>query len=135
MVNHAMASIKISTSKAGVLRLWTYFRRGHSTYLAFLMSFANFLAIQYRLVIEYIPVFKELFVRLHVFVIAFFLTYIPVAIVIGWLDYKKFSVPVELEVKAKANPWVRDIALALTYIAEGKNEEAKVVLRKWVSGE
>jgi len=128
-----MISVKSLTSKAGVLRLWTYFRRGHSTYLAFLMSFANFLAIQYRLVIEYVPAFKELFARLHIFVIVFFLTYIPTAVIIGWLDYKRFSVPVELEVRAKADPWRKDIAKALSYMAEGRNSEAKKILDKWIS--
>ena len=125
-------SMKTFTSKTRILRLWTYFRRGHSTYLAFLLSFANFLAIQYRLVIEYVPAFKGLFTRLHVFVLIFFLTYVPIAVIIGWLDYKKFSVPVELEVRARADPWMKDIAKALSYIAEGKNQEAQKVLSKWI---
>lgn len=119
-------------TKSRLLRMWTYFRRGHSTYLAFLLSFANFAAIQYRLVVEYVPLFKELFARLHLFLLTFLAVYIPTAVIIGWLDYKKFSVPIESEVRARADPWVRDLARALAYIAENRNEEAIAVLSKWI---
>jgi len=116
-----------------VLRYWTYFRRGHTTYLAFLMSFANFIAIQYRLLIEYISFLEALFSSLTAFALTFFLVYVPVATVMGWFDYKKFAVPVDATVAAQANPWVRDLANALMLMCDGKNGEAKLILRKWAS--
>jgi len=118
-------------SKQRILRWWTYFRRGHSTYLAFFLSFANFIVIQYRLLVEYIPVMKVLFSSLLAFAASFFLVYVPLAIIIGWYDYRKFAVPVETSISAKASPWHRDITRALMLIAEGRNKEAVEVLRKW----
>ena len=118
-------------SKQRVLRWWTYFRRGHSTYLVFLLSFANFIVIQYRLLVEYIPAMKVLFTSLTVFAASFFFVYIPIAVLIGWYDYRKFAVPVDTSISAKASPWNRDIARALTLIAEGRNKEAIEILKKW----
>jgi hypothetical protein len=115
-----------------LLRWWTYFRRGHNTYLAFLLSFANFITIQYRLLVEYVPALKILFVNLSSFLLAFILIYLPTAVLIGWYDYKRFSVPVEASIGALTSPWNRDIALALSLMAEGRNGEAVEVLRKWV---
>ena len=117
--------------KERILRWWTYFRRGHGTYLVFFLSFANFIVIQYRLLVEYIPALRILFSSLLAFAIVFFLVYVPLAIIIGWYDYRRFAVPVESAIGAKASPWNRDIAKALMLIAEGKNKEAIEVLRKW----
>jgi len=119
--------------KYRVLRWWSYFRRGHSTYLVFLISFANFIVIQYRLLIEYVPLLRMVFVNLLAFAIVFFIVYIPLAVIIGWLDYRKFAVPVDTALIAKASPWTRDLAKALILIAEGKNEEAIKILRKWTT--
>jgi len=96
------------------------------------MSFANFIVIQYRLLVEYIPLLKLVFSSLIAFAIAFFLVYVPLAILIGWYDYRKFAVPVDTALVAKASPWNRDLARALILIAEGRNREAIEVLRKWV---
>jgi len=116
-----------------ILRYWTYFRRGHGTYLAFLLSFANFIVIQYKLVIENIPILDVLFSSLTIVAVTFFIGYLPVATVIGWLDYKKLAVPVDATVSAQASPWVQDLASALSLICDGKNEEAKDILKKWKS--
>jgi len=117
--------------KERVLRYWTYFRRGHGTYLAFLLSFANFMVIQYRLLIEYMPVLKAIFSQLMIFAATFFLVYVPVATVIGWYDYRKFAVPIDASLAARTSPWNRDVAKALMLIAEGKNTDAKEILKKW----
>ncbi len=117
--------------KERILRLWTYFRRGHSTYLVFLISFANFIVIQYRLLIEYVPALKLVFSNLIAFAITFLTIYVPAAVVIGWLDYKKLAVPVDQALAAEASPYARDLARALLLIAQGRNEEAIRVLRRW----
>lgn len=118
--------------KSKILRYWTYFRRGHGTYLAFLMSFANFMVIQYRLLIEYVSFLDALFSSLTAFAATFFLVYLPTATVIGWLDYKKFAVPIDLTVRAQADPWVQDLANALILMCDGKNGDAKKILKRWV---
>jgi len=118
--------------KQRLFRWWTYFRRGHSTYLTFLLSFANFIVIQYRLLIETMQFLEPLFPKLSYFVITFLLIYVPVSIVIGWLDYRKGSVPTASILATQANPWAKDISKALMLICEEKYDEAKYILKKWV---
>ena len=117
--------------KARLLRIWSYVRRGHSTYLVFLVSLSNFIVIQYRLLIEYIPALHLLFDRIWVFAVAFVLVYIPLAAFIGWMDYRKLAVPVDMALMSRANPWVRDLSRALILLAEGRREEAIEILRRW----
>jgi len=118
--------------KSRILRYWTYFRRGHGTYLVFLLSFANFMVIQYRLLIEYVPFLEALFSSLMAFAVTFFLVYVPMATIIGWLDYKKFAVPVDLTVMAKANPWMQDLTRALMLMCDERYDDAKKILQKWI---
>jgi len=118
--------------KDRILRMWTYFRRGHTTYLSFLISFANFIAIQYHLVIEAIPLLSNIFSRLIYFVFVFIIIYLPISTMIGWVDFKKGAVPTESTIGALASPWAKDIARSLSLICEGRYEEAKKILEKWV---
>ncbi|RLF14838.1 MAG: hypothetical protein DRJ66_05345 [Thermoprotei archaeon] len=118
--------------KDTLFRWSVYFRRGHSMYLVFIISFANFVVIQYRLLIQYIPLLKYIFTNLVIFALAFFLVYIPLAILIGWWDTKRGTVPISSRVMAKANPWNMDITKALYLMCEGKYEEAKKILEKWL---
>ena len=120
------------TNKQRILRWWTYFRRGHNTYLVFLMSFANFIVIQYRLLIEYVPFLKYMFSSLTAFALTFIAIYIPLSIIIGWLDYKKGLVRTEVSLLAQRNPFFKDLAKALILMSEGKSEEARKILEKWV---
>ena len=120
--------------KERLSRYWAYFRRGHSIYLAFWLSFANFITIQYRLLVENIAFLKGIFAHLTYFAITFLLLYIPAAVLIGWYDFRRFAMPVELTLRARTNPWTRDLARALICLAEGKNEEAVKILRKWTHG-
>jgi len=118
--------------KRRLIRFLAYFRRGHNIYLAFILSFANFVVIQYRLLVEHVSFLREVFTSLAVFALFFMLTYVPIAVLLGWLDYRKICVPVETELTSRANPWVRDLARALYLIADGKSEEAKRVLERWL---
>jgi len=115
-----------------LIRYWVYFQRGHRSYLAFLISFANFVVIQYRLFIQYVSFLSQIFPHLLHFIAIFIVIYVPVSIVVGWLDYKKVSVPVETTLHVEVNPWNKDLARALYLLAEGKNEEAKKILKKWI---
>ena len=118
--------------KDKVFRYWTYFRRGHGAYLTFFLSFANFMAIQYSLLVQYLPLLEVLFSSLASFAASFFVVYVPVATIIGWLDYKKLAVPVDAAVEAQANPWVRDLAKGLMLMIDRRYGEAKEIFRKWV---
>jgi len=48
-------------------RRWFDFRQGHSVYLIFALTFANFILIFYRLLIERVEVFNEIFSSLWIF--------------------------------------------------------------------
>lgn len=72
--------------KDRLLRWWTYFRRGHNTYLVFLLSFANFVTIQYRLLVEYVPALKILFINFTSFLLAFAVIYLPIAVQVKTLS-------------------------------------------------
>ena len=117
--------------KARLLRIWTYFRRGHAVYLAFVISFMNFIVIQYRLLIEQIPMLSFIFSHLYLFAIMFVFVYIPISAIIGWIDYKRGSVPVDQEIAAQVNPWAIDLAKAIQYLAQGENDKATQTLEKW----
>jgi len=99
--------------------------------LIFAISFLNFIVIQWRLLIEEIELLKALFQNLYTFIILFFVTYIPLATIIGWLDYKRGAVPVDHMMVASVNPWVQDLAKAILLLAEGKNEEVIELMKKW----
>ena len=137
-----------STLRAGMrrgLRYWAYFRRGHGIYLALLISFLNFLVIQYRLLIQQAPALSGLFHGLAEFAAAFTLIYAVAATLIGWIDYKRGSVAVDNVLIAQASPFTLDTVEAgilsnqafLAFLA-GDVEEAKrmskqaaAILRRW----
>lgn len=117
--------------KKSLLRYWTYFRRGHNVYLIFVVSFLNFVVIQWRLLFEYIPSLEMLFQSFWIFTVLVILIYLPLATIIGWIDYKRAAFPVDATIAAKANPWFQDLAKAIILLAEGKNEEVVELMRKW----
>jgi len=121
-----------------IYRYVVYFRRGHGSWLAYIISFANFAVIQYRLLVQYIPFLESLLPSLTAFIVTFFFVYVPVATIIGWYDIKKATVPKEAEVnpyfyrptRKEVNVYypIRDTILeALEKIAEkeGLNDEVK----------
>ena len=123
--------MKPSRVKPKLLRYWTYFRRGHGVYLIFAITFLNFIVIQWRLLIEQVDFLEALFQHFYVFTILFIITYLPLATIIGWIDYKRGAVPVDQVVAARVNPWVQDLAKAILLLAEGKNEEVVELMKKW----
>ena len=81
---------------------------------------------------NYVPFLEALFSSLIAFAVSFFLVYVPMATIIGWLDYKRFAVPVDLTVMARANPWVQDLTRALMLMCDEKYDDAKKILQKWI---
>lgn len=114
-------------------RYWIYLRRAHFNYFGFLLSMLNFITIQYYILVKNIPFLASLFPRLYIFVATVLAIYIPLTIFLGRRDFKKMTVPVETGLMARYNPYNRDIARALRLIAEGRNEEAIEILKKWES--
>jgi hypothetical protein len=113
------------------LRYWTYFRRGHNIYLIFIISFLNFVVIQWRLLIEQIQLLEAFFQHFYIFTAIFMVSYISLATIIGWIDYKRGAFPVDQKIAAKVSPWAQDVAKAIILLAEGKKEEVIALMRKW----
>lgn len=81
-------------------RRWFDFRLGHSLYLAFFFSFANFILIFHRLFIERIGFELSLFW----FVVIFLLTYFPTSIIVGRV-HRKNQLSVESRLAFEQNPY------------------------------
>lgn len=81
-----------------IYRYIVYFRRGHGSWLVYLMSFANFIVIQYRLLVAHVSFLEAILPSLSAFAIVFFFVYVPLSIFIGRYDIKKATVPKEAEV-------------------------------------
>jgi hypothetical protein len=118
-------------------RRWLDFRQGHSIYLAFLIMFANFITIQYSLMIERIPAFNTLFSNVWVFVVAFIAIYMPLSIVIGYW-HRKSQWKVEQEAMFNENVVQASMYLFLIRLIEGKatdkeREEMKAMLEKIIA--
>jgi len=121
--------------------IWIYFKTGHNGYLTFLLSLMNFVVLQHRLLISYIPFLSKFLGQLSTFFVFFLVTYIPVAVGIGYFEFQKG----EMKRRPQLSPWLQDDITARmlqtqafqNYI-DGNPDEARIlfeesfdVLRKW----
>ena len=67
--------------------IWIYFKTGHSGYLVYTLSIMNFITLQHRLLLSYIPFLSKYLNRLSTFILFFAIIYIPVAVVIGFFEF------------------------------------------------
>ena len=121
--------------------VWIYFKAGHSGYLTFSLSIMNFIVLQHRLLISYVPFLSQYLEKLSTFVIVFFLTYIPLAVLVGYFDFRKGG----MKRRPKLNPYTQDTIAAqilqtkglLDYVNGNTDEAIKQLeeslkhLRKW----
>jgi hypothetical protein len=121
--------------------LWIYFKTGHNGYLTYTLSILNFIVLQHRLLIDTIPFLSKYISSLSLFVVLFFFTYIPMAVLIGFFEFRKG----ELKRRPMLNPYIQATLQAqilqnqgLFSYMEGNTEEAKThledsleVLRRW----
>jgi len=123
---------------AWIKRRWFDFRLGHGVYLIFAMSFANFVLIFYRLLIEQVDVLAEIFSNLTIFIVGFLLLYIPVAVIVGWW-HRKTQMKVEQEQSMRQNPMLARYFRNLLDVIDGKAskediEEFRKLLRSIETG-
>jgi hypothetical protein len=111
-------------------RRWLDFRNGHSIYLVFAMTFANFITIQYQLLLDKLPVFNSL--PIWGFAALFVAIYVPVGIIIGyWHRRSQFSV--EAEALFSQNQIGATIYLFLIDLIDGKiTQEEKDRMRNYL---
>ncbi len=121
--------------------LWIYFKAGHGGYLVYSMSIMNFIVLQHRLLIQYVPFLDKYLSKLSTFVALFFLTYIPLAVILGYFEYRKG----EMTRRPMLNPYTRDTIRANILQSESlqsfydgdvegaktKIEESLLVMRRW----
>ena len=106
-------------------RRWFDFRQGHSVYLIFMLTFANFILIFHRLLIERVEFLNDLFNELWVFVLVFIVVYIPAAIIIGaW--HRKTQLKIEADVIIRQNPLLAKILRTLLDIQTGNISKAEI---------
>lgn len=105
------------------------------------MSIMNFIVLQHRLLIQYVPFLDKYLSKLSTFVALFFFTYIPLAVVLGYFEYRKG----EMTRKPMLNPYTRDTIKASILQSESlqryfngdaegakiKIEESLLIMRKW----
>jgi len=106
-------------------RRWMDFRVGHSVYLIFLLTFANFVLIFHRLLIERVEVLDEIFSELWLFGIIFILFYIPVAIFIG-LWHRRTQLRVETDLTFRNFPVMAKSFRILVDLLEEKASKQEV---------
>ncbi len=104
-------------------RRWLDFRQGHSIYLIFLMTFANFIVIQYRLLIDRMPSIDSLIGGNIVgFAATFIAIYVPLSIIIGYW-HRKSQWRVEAEALFKENRIGATMWLFVIDLIDGKITE------------
>ena len=106
-------------------RRWFDFRMGHSLYLIFVLTFANFILIAHRLLIERVPILNEFFSSLWFFAIIFVLAYIPISIVIGvW--HRKTQLRVEQDIAMRQSPFLAKTLALIINIQTGKASKEQI---------
>jgi hypothetical protein len=122
--------------------LWIYFKMGHSGYLGFIINIANFIVIQYVNVILGNPLLTTYFGSMMRFLLLFIVTYIPTAVIIGYIGIKKG----ENVRRTYIDPFTQSfiefhlrLISGITLYTEGKTEEAqkqldegKTILLQWI---
>lgn len=80
-------------NKQFLRKRWLDFRNGHSIYLAFVLTFVNFILISYNFAIERVSFLNSIFDSLAVFTLVFIAIYLPAAMIIGyWHRRNQYSV-------------------------------------------
>jgi len=106
-------------------RRWLDFRAGHGMYLIFAMSFANFILIFYRLLIEQIEFLGDIFSSLWIFTLVFIILYVPVALLIGFW-HRRTQLRVETEMGIRYNPFFARIIRTLVDIIQGTASKEEI---------
>jgi uncharacterized protein YneF (UPF0154 family) len=112
-------------SQGWIRRRWWEFRAGHSVYLIFVLTFINFILIAYRLLIEKIPLFQDLFPNLSIFVLLFLSFYIPTAIIIGFW-HRKTQLKVETTLTMQQNPVFAKMIRTILDVQTGKASDEEI---------
>jgi hypothetical protein len=106
-----------------VRRRWLDFRNGHSVYLVFLLTLVNFILIVYNFAILKVPALST-FLNLPLFILIFFLVYVPLAIIIGYW-HRRNQYTVENEALLQENWIFAWISIYQIRLIQGKTTSAE----------
>jgi len=112
-------------------QFWIYFQNGHRQYLSWIMTFFNFVTIQYNLFLN--KLLPEFEIPLLTFSLIFLLAYFPLAYTIGWLSFKKGPKYEEPALSPYNQDFIRASILEARAIKEwfnGENVTARVLIDK-----
>lgn len=118
-----------------VRRRWLDFRQGHTVYLAFLVMFANFITIQYALLVgeENSPL-RSVFPNIWVFAVVLVAVYMPVAIIVGyWHRKSQWKIEQEAvfnENVVQARLWLFMLELIEGNVTDEEKKEMRNMLRQ-----
>lgn len=93
-----------SMNKQFLRKRWLDFRNGHSIYLAFVLTFTNFILISYNFAVAKISFLSDTIGSLPFFVILFIALYVPAAMLIGYW-HRRHQYVVENETMLQEN-WI-----------------------------
>jgi hypothetical protein len=131
--------MQTSISSDWFRRRWLDFRNGHSIYLVFAMTFANFITIQYALLIDRLPYLAGIFNSISIFAIMFILFYVPLSIILGyWHRKSQWKVEQDAlfrENKVGAIMWMYVIDLIEGNVSEEDKKLMKEALLRITRGE
>src|ERR671922_1549662 len=104
-------------------RFWES-RQFYSAYIALFIAISNWITIQYRLLLENIPIFNTLFSQLWVFLIAATIVFTVVSILGGHYIHRKRQFRLEQAVATEENPYLyrsapgkeRDLMIPVTIL-------------------
>jgi uncharacterized membrane protein len=93
------------------------------------MTFANFVTIQYALLIDEVPVLNSIFSDLWLFAAVFVAAYIPISIIVGYW-HRKSQLKIEQEAIFNENVMNARMWLFMLELVEGNaSEEEKAQMR------
>jgi hypothetical protein len=121
--------MKLKISRVFLRRRWLDFRNGHSIYLAFFLTFVNFILISYNFFIKQLPFGIGDYFNLPMFVLLFASIYIPAAIILGvW--HRKHQYSVENEALLRQNwmwAWISQYQIRLIKGKTNPKEDEYVI--------
>jgi hypothetical protein len=117
-------------NKNWVKRCWLDFRNGNGLYLIFFLTLAQFVIIQYRLLLDRTPLFHS--IPLWVFSAAFVAIYVPLGSIIGvW--HRRTQYNVDSQTHFERNPIGATMYLFLVDLIDGKvTEEERKQMRRYL---
>ena len=108
-------------------RVRQYFLRGHGNWFALIFSLINFTLIFYNLLFVNLFFIPEYLKSFSVFFIIFGIIYFPIAVVVGWLDFKKGTYKAEQQLTRDMSPIWKEVFSKLNHLEQQNHNVLKSI--------